>query len=146
MVYKKRAEKRVSSYHPSRVCLIVLTSKLRLWMVVRMGGNVGGVVKFLHQDSAFWDIQSIDSPFFPVYSFWFSKHAGCIMYLDWGQIMGSMPNSWPSLLWQIRVARLTFSGVLVPKWLYGSMPWCVSYASGSHWRQPSINKDLLTWI
>jgi hypothetical protein len=53
--------------------------------------------------------------------------------------MGSMPNSWPSLLWQIRVARLTFSGVLVPEWLYGSMPWCISYASGSHWRQPSIN-------
>ncbi len=30
MVYKKRAEKRVSGYRPSRVCLIVPTSKLRL--------------------------------------------------------------------------------------------------------------------
>jgi hypothetical protein len=30
MVYKKRAEKRVSGYLPSRVCLIVLTLKLRL--------------------------------------------------------------------------------------------------------------------
>jgi hypothetical protein len=29
-VYKKRAEKRVSSYYPSRVCLIVPTSNLRL--------------------------------------------------------------------------------------------------------------------
>jgi hypothetical protein len=77
-------------------------------------------------------IQSIDASFFPLYRFQFSKHAGCIMYSDRGQITGSMPNSWPSLLWQIRVAWLTFSRVLLPKWLYGSMPWCVSYASGSH--------------
>ncbi len=39
-------KKRVSIYRPSRVCLIVLTSKLRLQMMVRMGGNVGGVVIF----------------------------------------------------------------------------------------------------
>jgi hypothetical protein len=49
MVREKRVGKRVSSYHPSRVCLIVLTSKLKLQMMVRMGGNVGGVVKFLYQ-------------------------------------------------------------------------------------------------
>ncbi len=30
MVYKKRVEKRVNGYPPSRVCLIVPTSKLRL--------------------------------------------------------------------------------------------------------------------
>ncbi len=29
-------------------------------------------------------IQSIDPLFFLFYSFWFSKHAGCVMYLDWG--------------------------------------------------------------
>jgi hypothetical protein len=63
-----------------------------------------------------------DSPLFHLYSFLLSKHAGCIMCLDQGQITGSMPNSWPSLLWQIRVTRLAFSKVLVPKWLYDSMP------------------------
>jgi hypothetical protein len=73
--------------------------------------------------------------------FWFSKHAGCIMSLDRAPAMQSMRNSWHNRHWQIEVENCALSEVLVPKWLYGFMPWCVLFVFSNHWRPQFINRN-----
>ncbi len=79
-------------------------------------------------------------------SFWSSKHAGYTICLGRVWIMESTHNSWPSLLLWKGGTRLSFWGVLVHVWHYGSMPWCERCALGSHWRRLSTGKNLLTWL
>ena len=84
-------------------------------------------IKIFHIFAPFYYLQSIDTPFFLFVKVLILKT--CCLYSVFGLtwITSSMPNSWPSLLWPIKVAVLAFSVVLVPEWLFGSTPWCISY-------------------